>query len=257
MKILAIGDVTSPAGVEYLSRKLWRYREAVGIDLVIVNAENAGFITGAGPLLAEKLLRGGADCLTGGNHTLRNRQVYTYLDQTREMLRPINFGDGVPGRGYTIIDCAGRHVLVISAMGCVHIEPNLDAPYSFIDAVLEKEKGKYDLAVMDIHAEATGEKLAIANFYDGKINVIFGTHTHVITADECVLPGGTGYITDVGMCGESDGILGIEKNTVIESMRMHMPPRFKAAEGEVKCTAALFTIDNLTYKVTDVKRVKI
>ena len=257
MKILAIGDVTSVTAADYLSSRLWKYREENSVDFVIVNAENAGFITGASPEVAQKLLRGGADCLTGGNHTLRNRQTHTYLEETREMLRPINFGDGVPGRGYAIIDSVGRRVLVISAMGTVHIEPSLDSPYPYIDRVLEEQKGRYDVAVMDIHAEATGEKLALANAYDGKINVIFGTHTHVMTADECILPRGTGYITDVGMCGESDGILGIDKDTVIESMRTHMPPRFKVASGPVECTGALFTLDNLTYKVKEVKKVKI
>lgn len=257
MKILAIGDVTSVSAADYLASRLWRYREENSIDFVVVNAENAGFITGASPDVAEKLLRGGADCLTGGNHTLRNRQTHAYLEETKEMLRPINFGDTAPGRGYAIIDSVGRRVLVLSVMGNVHIEPTLDSPYSYIDRVLLTEKGNYDLAVMDIHAEATGEKLALANAYDGKINVIFGTHTHVMTADECILPHGTGYITDVGMCGESGGILGIDKDTVIESMRTHMPPRFKVAEGPVRCNGAVFTLDNLTYKATEVKRVKI
>ncbi len=257
MKILAIGDVTSPVAAEYLSRKLWRYREENEIDFTVVNAENASFITGAGPEVAEKLLRGGADCLTGGNHTLRNKQVYTFLDENKEMLRPINFGDSAPGRGYTVLDASGRRVLVISAMGCVHIEPNLDSPYSFIDAVLERERGNFDVAVLDIHAEATGEKLAIAHSYDGRINVIFGTHTHVTTADECILPHGTGYITDVGMCGESGGILGIDKDSVIETMRTHMPPRFRPSTGDIECSGAVFTLDNITYRVIDVKRVKI
>ena len=257
MKILAIGDVTSPRAAEYLSRKLWRYREENQIDFTVVNAENASFITGAAPEIAEKLLRGGADCLTGGNHTLRNKQIYTFLDENKEMLRPINFGDSAPGHGYTVLDASGRRVLVISAMGCVHIEPNLDAPYSFIDAVLEREKGKFDVAILDIHAEATGEKLAIAHSYDGRINVIFGTHTHVPTADECILPHGTGYITDVGMCGESGGILGIDKDSVIETMRTHMPPRFRPSTGDIECSGAVFTLDNITYRVIDVKRVKI
>ena len=257
MKILTIGDVTSPAGAEYLSRRLWRYREENGVDFVVVNAENAAFITGAGPDIADKLLKGGADCLTGGNHTLRNRQIYNYIEETAAMLRPVNFGNSVPGRGYCILDAAGRRVLVISAMGSVHIEPQLDSPYSFIDAALEREKGNYDISVLDIHAEATGEKLALAHAYDGKINVIFGTHTHVQTADECILPLGTGYITDAGMCGESGGILGIDKDTVIEAMRTHMPPRFKAAHGDVVCSGVLFVLDDITKKVTEVKRVKI
>ena len=257
MKILALGDVTSPKAVEYISKNLWKYRAENKIDLAIVNAENASFITGASEELAEKLLMSGADCLTGGNHTLRNRSVHNYLDDRLEILRPINFGDSVPGRGYAVIDAAGYRVLVINAMGCVHIDPCLNSPFEYIEKVLCDEDGKYDFSVLDIHAEATGEKMAIGTFFDGRINVIFGTHTHVATADEQILPGGTGYITDIGMCGESGGILGIEKNSVIDSMRRHMPPKFSPAPGEVSLEGAVFTLDTKSGRVTKVERVKL
>ena len=256
MKILALGDITSPAAAEYISKNLWKYREQNKIDLVIANAENAGFITGASEEIAKKLLMSGADCLTGGNHTMRNRSVHGFLDETNEMLRPINFGDSVPGRGYTVVDAAGYRVLVINAMGCVHIDPVLNSPFDYIDKVLREEREKYDFSVLDIHAEATGEKTAIGMCYDGRINVIFGTHTHVQTADERILEGGTGYITDIGMCGESGGILGINKDAVIDSIRRHMPPRFTVAPGTVICEGAIFTIDTKNGRVTSVERVK-
>ena len=195
MKILVIGDVTSAGGVAHLEKNLWKYRTEERIDLCIVNAENAGFITGADRTAAERLLSAGADCLTGGNHTLRNHSVYSYLDDSKNMLRPINFGDTAPGAGYTILDAAGYRALIISAMGNVGIQPTLDSPFGYIDRLLAREEGRYDFAILDIHAEATGEKLAIAHAYDGKINVIFGTHTHVPTADEQILPNGTGYIS--------------------------------------------------------------
>ena len=255
MRILAIGDVTSPGAAKYLSERLWSFREKKKIDFAVVNAENAGFITGATPELADMLLKGGADCLSGGNHTLRQRSVYTYLDDTNEMLRPINFGDGAPGRGYTVLDASGLRILVINAMGTVGIDPVLDSPYSFIDKVLLKEQGKYDISVLDFHAEATGEKLALGYAYDGKINVIFGTHTHVPTADAMIMPNGTGYVTDVGMCGETGGVLGMEKGIVIEKMRTRLPLKFSIAPGEPRADGVIFTVDNISKRVTAIERV--
>lgn len=255
MKILTIGDVTSPRGVEHLVENLWKKRKELGADLCIVNGENASFITGISPELAEELLRAGADVITGGNHTLMNKATYSALDDESALLRPINFGESAPGHGYTVIEAKGYRVLVISAMGKVHIEPCLDAPYSYIDRALAREEGRYDLAVLDIHAEATGEKYAIAHTYDGRINVIFGTHTHVPTADEQILPRGTGYITDIGMCGESGGILGIDTETICYRMRTHLPQRYKAAEGKVVANGVLFTVNESTRRTEKIERI--
>ena len=175
MRILVIGDVTSQRGVEHLCKNLWKYRRENRIDFCVVNGENASFITGISPQLAEKLLRGGADCITGGNHTLSNKAAYTMLEECESILRPVNFGDAAPGHGYAILDALGYRMLVISAMGNVHIEPVLDSPFPHIDRVLSECAGKYDFSILDIHAEATGEKLALAYAYDGKINAVFGT----------------------------------------------------------------------------------
>lgn len=255
MKILTIGDVTSPRGIEHLKNSLWKIRKELKVDFCIVNGENASFLTGISPDLADELLRAGADAITGGNHTMQNRQTYTYLDDTKEMIRPINFGDSAPGRGYSILNANGYRILVMNAMGCVHIEPNLDAPYSFIERALARESGNYDIAVLDIHAEASGEKYAVAMCYDGKFSIIFGTHTHVPTADEQILPKGTGYITDIGMCGESGGILGMDTECIIERMRTHLPNKYRAASGEPIAHGALFTVDEKSEKCTEVRRV--
>ena len=255
MKILVIGDVTSPLGVEHLKKNLWIVRKSLGVNFCVVNGENASFVTGISAELAEELLRSGADAITGGNHTMQNRSVYTFMDDTPEMLRPINFGDAAPGRGYTILDSDGYRILVINAMGNIHIEPVLDSPYPFIDKVLLQEAGKYDISILDFHAEATGEKMAVGYAYDGKINVIFGTHTHVQTADEQILPLGSGYITDVGMCGESGGILGMNTECIIERMRTRMPHKFKAASGEPVANGVLFTVDTTTGRTTEVRRI--
>lgn len=256
MRILAIGDVTSPGGVEHLSRNLWKFRAENKIDMCIVNGENAAFITGASGEIAEKLIKSGADCITGGNHTIRNKAAYVALDDMEEFLRPINFGDAVVGHGYAIIDINGYKMLVINAMGNVHVEPVLDSPYGYIDRALARESGNYDFAILDIHAEATGEKLAIGYCYDGKINVIFGTHTHVPTADYLILPNGTGYVSDVGMCGESGGVLGMSPESVIEKMRNHTPNKFAVASGVCMADGVIFDLDTTTKRVKTVTRVK-
>jgi metallophosphoesterase (TIGR00282 family) len=255
LKILVVGDVTSPKGIEHLKNNLWQIRKKHGIDFCVVNGENASFITGISKELAEELLRAGADCITGGNHTLQNKSVYTYLDDSREVLRPINFGDSAPGRGYTILDAQRYRILVINAMGNVHIEPVIDSAYPYIDMLLNDNSLEYDFSILDFHAEATGEKLAMGYAYDGKINVIFGTHTHVQTADSTVLPEGTGYITDVGMCGESQGVLGMDADCVVKRMRTRLPYKFIAASGAPLANAVIFSLDNTTKRVFDIQRI--
>lgn len=256
MKILAIGDVTSRGGLDHLEKKLWSVRKKYGVDFCVVNGENASFITGINPEGAENLLRSGADVITGGNHTMQNHAAHTMLDEANEVIRPLNYGESAPGKGYTVVNCQGCRVLVMNALGVVHMDPQLDAPYSYIDSVLAREQGNYDVSILDIHAEATGEKLAVAHSFDGKINVIFGTHTHVPTADASILPNGTGYVTDLGMCGESGGILGMEIESVLFKMRTRLPGKFKCAEGQPVADAVLFELDTVTSRVTDVKRIR-
>ena len=256
MKILAIGDVTSPAGLAHLEKRLWGIRRKFEIDFCVVNGENASFITGISKEGAEKLLRSGADVITGGNHTLHNHSAHQMLDEFPEVLRPINFGDEAPGRGYTVVNAGAYRVLVINAMGTVHIEPQLNMPYSYIEDVLRRESGNYDFAVLDIHAEATGEKLAVAHNYDGRINVVFGTHTHVPTADLSILPKGTGYVTDLGMCGESGGILGMDAESVIYKIKTRLPGKFRPSEGKAFADAVIFELDERGGRVTDVKRIR-
>ncbi len=255
MRVLAIGDVTSPGGVAHLEKHLWRVRREKKIDLCIVNAENASVVYSYTPEQAERLLMAGADVLSGGNHTLRQRASLGILEENEALLRPINFGDGAPGRGYTILRIGGLAVMVLCAMGNVHIEPTLDAPFSFIERALEKEAGRYDLAILDIHAEATGEKLAVAFAFDGRISAVFGTHTHVPTADLRILPGGTGYVSDLGMCGESGGILGMGASGVVKKMRSHLPDRFVAAAGDVCADGVIFDIDEASGRTVSLCRI--
>ena len=256
MRILAIGDVTSNRGVEHLKRNLWKFRKEKRIDFCVVNGENASFISGISREQAEELLRSGADCITGGNHTMHARCAQELLEEFPEVLRPINYGDSVMGHGYGVFDAQGYKVLVINALGIVGVEPRLDNPYAFIDKVLATCSGEYDVAILDIHAEATGEKLAIGYAYDGMIGVVFGTHTHVPTADAMILPAGTGYVTDLGMCGETGGVLGMDAATVVEKMRTRLPIKFKAASGEPSADGVIFDYDMTAKRVVAVERVK-
>ena len=247
--------MTSPAGVDHLYQNLWKFRSARGIDFCVVNGENASLVTGISPELAERLFRAGADVISGGNHTLRNKAVYTYLDDTANILRPLNFGDGAPGRGFCITEACGKRILVACAMGNVHIDPVLDSPFGVIERTLDENAGRYDLALLDIHAEATGEKLAVAYAFDGRFSAIFGTHTHVPTADLQILPKGTGYVSDLGMCGETGGILGMNAEEVVRRIRSHLPGRFSAASGSCAADGCIFTLD-AAGKTTSCERVR-
>ncbi|MBO5354600.1 MAG: YmdB family metallophosphoesterase [Clostridia bacterium] len=255
MKILAIGDVVGEQALRYLATELPRQRRALGADLVIVNGENVCDVRGISPTAADALIEYGADILTSGNHVFDRRDIYDYLDRSKALLRPINYPAECPGEGARIVTSAdGWRVLVINVSGCVFMDA-LANPFASVEHALDGMRGKYDLAVLDVHAEATSEKIALARYFDGRIAVIFGTHTHVATADEQVLPNGTGYITDLGMTGPVDGILGVCAEDVIFKSRTHLPRRFTVASGEIRAHGALFEVDPVTSKAKSVKRV--
>ncbi len=253
MNILAIGDLTEPRAVSYLESRLWDYRRENAIDLVIANGENASFITGPSPELVTRMLDAGVDVITGGNHTVGNFRLHPTLESTPVLLRPANYPACVPGTGYTVTDVCGYRLLVINVLGQVHMEPTLDSPFETVDRILSREAGNYDFAALDIHAEATGEKLALAHYFDGRIQIVFGTHTHVPTADARVLPKGTGYVTDIGMCGAADGILGVDKDVIVARCRQHLPVKYAPAEGEILANGAIFTLNSQDFSAKSVK----
>ena len=241
--------------LRYLAEKLPAARRALGADLVIANGENVCDVKGISPAAAESLLDHGVDILTSGNHVFDRRDIYDYLDSGKPLLRPLNYPAECPGEGSRVVTSAdGWKVLVLNVSGCAFMEP-LNNPFTSVERALDAHRGKYDVAVLDIHAEATSEKLALARYFDGRIGVIFGTHTHVQTADEQVLPNGTGYITDLGMTGPVDGILGVRAEEVIIKSRTHLPRRFSVATGEVKAHGALFDVDAVVGKTKGVRRV--
>lgn len=256
MRILALGDIITPTAVEYLCKHLWSYRAAHKVDMVIANAENASFLAGISADPAKRLLAAGVDVLTGGNHTMQNRSVYAYLNEESRILRPINFPADVPGNGATVVDVNGYRVLVINAMGTVLIEPILDNPFPYIERTLERYAGEYDVSVLDFHAEATGEKVAMGQFLDGRMGLVFGTHTHVPTADEQILPRGTGYITDVGCTAPTGGVMGVRSDVICNRFRTKIPHSYQPATGPIRAEGILADIDPATNRCTHVERVR-
>ncbi|MBQ1963545.1 MAG: YmdB family metallophosphoesterase [Clostridia bacterium] len=254
MRILALGDVVGQSAIAYLQKHLWSIRTRERIDLAVVNGENGTDIHGLCTADAKILLESGADVLTLGNHTYGKRDLCAFLEDDPRIIRPANYPPTAPGSGYTIQDAAGWRVLCINVSGRAFMEP-LNDPFEAVERILSREEGRYDLAVMDIHAEATSEKIALARVFDGRVQVLFGTHTHVPTADEQILPKGSGYITDLGMCGPISGILGTNAEQVIYKLRTAMPTRFDVAEGEIRAHGAIFDLDPATKKVTEVKRI--
>lgn len=245
MRILALGDAVGAAGVRYLTenRRLSRLRDSLRADLVIVNAENSAPGNGMTPDSARALFDAGADVLTGGNHTFRRREAAALLDDEDCILRPANYPAAAPGHGWCITECAGWRLLVINLIGCVYMEP-MESPFACADRILKECAGRYDAAIVDMHAEATSEKIALGRYLDGRVSAVFGTHTHVATADAQILPGGTGYITDVGMCGSHAGVLGVATEPILHKFLVKTPVMFTPAEGELALHGVVFTIEN-------------
>lgn len=255
MKIIALGDVVGPAGVDAVARGLRRLKNEESADLVIVNAENAYIGNGLDIRSAESLLQSGADILTGGNHSLRIHDSFLLYDESDFVLRPHNYPKNSPGKGWTIQQLKnGRRVLVMNLAGQVFMD-NCDMPFPAAEALLEQLRGQYDISVCDFHAEATSEKNAFFLHFDGKINVMFGTHTHVQTADERLLSKGSAAITDLGMCGSSDdSVLGVKLESVIGDYTAKVHNRFEKADGNLKLCGAIFTLNDSGF-VTEVRRI--
>ncbi len=253
MRLLCIGDVVSGGGCRFLAKTLPRFRREHGVDMVVCNGENSADGNGVTPESANALLDCGVDVITTGNHSFRRREAYSFYDECAQIVRPANYPEKTtPGRGYTVYDMLRYRVGVVNIMGTLFLEP-LENPFDCLDRVLG-ELSQCSVIVVDFHAEATSEKKAFGYYADGRVSAVVGTHTHVQTADECVLPGGTGYITDLGMTGPTDSVLGVRKDIVIAKFREHLPVRFEAAAGECSMGCCLFDIDEKTGKARSAER---
>ena len=254
MNILAIGDVVAARGCEFLRKALPNLKKNKGIDLCIANAENSAQGNGVTPESARFLLDSGVDLLTGGNHSFRRREVYEFLDESRSILRPANYHAGNPGQGFTVIDMGRTRAAVVNLSGVCYLE-NAENPFLCIDKILAELAG-IPIILVDFHAEATSEKRAMGFYLDGRISALFGTHTHVQTADAQILPQGTGYISDLGMTGSVQSVLGVAPELSIRWLKTGMPTRFEAAEGgKDMLNGCIFSVDEKSGKCIGVERV--
>ena len=231
MIVLFFGDVVGKPGRDLLTSRLPELRKRFGADAVVANGENATDGTGIKPAHAEALLAAGVDVITTGNHVWRQRDLYSYLDGQPRVIRPFNFLQSNPGRGVTVVDTPGGRLGVINLSGDLYLYP-ARSPFEVIEEALEQLHGVRNVLV-DLHAEATSEKVAMGWHLDGRVSIVVGTHTHVRTADARVLPKGTAYITDAGMCGPRDSVIGVKKELVLERLLTQLPVRFEVADGDV------------------------
>ena len=252
LRVLAVGDVVGNPGMERIRRSLRRLIRQVGADFTIVNGENAS-VVGLTPRQAEEILDAGADVITLGNHSFSKREIVPYLDDTDRILRPANYAPQTPGRGWAVYETRFGPIGVIDLIGRCNMDYGPDNPFLLVEKILKKMETR--LILVELHAEATSEKLAMGYMLDGRVSAVWGTHTHVPTADARVLPRGTGYVTDLGMTGPRDSVLGIRPELSIARFRGDLPERYRWAEGETKLEGALFTIDAATGKCLKAERV--
>ncbi|MHC4543403.1 MAG: TIGR00282 family metallophosphoesterase [Planctomycetota bacterium] len=257
LKILCVGDIVGRPGRRIVADKLKSLVKELGIDCVIVNAENAAGGSGLTPQIYDKLLRYGVNLVTLGDHTYRKRDIIKTLETSENIARPSNFSEPAAGGGYGIYKTGkGPTVAAVALIGRLFMKP-ADCPYNTIDRILPQLEQKADIIIVDFHAEATSEKIAMGYHLDGRVSLCFGTHTHVVTADEKIMPKGTAYITDIGMTGAHDSILGRGVESVLKSFRTQMPYPFEIATGNVQMSSILVTVDSNTKKAERIERIKI
>lgn len=258
MKILAIGDVVGKIGCNFLREKLPNLKKKRGIDVVIANGENSSDGNGITPSSVDFLFSSGVDVITTGNHSFRRKESYELYDNCEYLIRPSNFPKGTtPGRGMTILDMGRFQMAVINIMGTAYLEP-LDCPFKEMDRLIEQaKKENAKVIIVDFHAEATGEKKAMGYYLDGRVSAMFGTHTHIQTSDACILPKGTGYITDVGMTGPINSVLGVKPEIIIKKFVEKLPQRFELATGPCKMNCILIEVDEKSGKTLNIEALEI
>lgn len=253
VRVLFLGDIVGQPGRYYAKTILEELVPSLAPDLIIANAENATRGKGLSQSSADELYDAGIEIVTMGNHTWDQRQIFDFIDEDRRIVRPANFTEGTPGRGFTICRVKGRDVLIINVMGLAFLS-QLNSPFEAIERILASQP-TISHVIVDIHAEATSEKWAIGWQFAGRVSAVVGTHTHVQTSDAQILPGGTAYITDVGMVGPRDGILGMRRDQVLYRMMTHLPTKFEVADGPCQFCAVSFDLDDDTGRAYDVNSI--
>lgn len=257
MKVLFIGDIVGNAGRKAVKELVAAMRRDEGIDFCIANGENAAGGSGITYVVAQELYKLGVDVITMGNHTWSKKEILNFIESDPRLVRPANYPSELPGRGSTVFKGKNGSIGVVNVLGRVYMD-NVDCPFRAAEREIEYLKSFVKVIIVDMHAEATSEKSALAWHLDGRVSCVFGTHTHVQTADEKILPCGTAFLTDVGMTGPCEGIIGVDKEAVLQKFISHMPTRFEVAKGKVQFNAVLVEVDERngrSSKITRISRV--
>ena len=254
MKILAVGDIVGENGVKKLKEVLPKLRQDEKIDFCIVNAENSAGGMGITTKIFHELMELNIDVITMGNHTWGKKDIFSFIDHPK-LIRPANYSKGVVGKGFGIYECNGKKIAVINLIGRTDMNVLSENPFLIIEEIINNIQGKVDIIIIDFHAEATAEKIAMAYFLDGRVTVLYGTHTHVQTADERILENKTAYITDIGMTGPKKSIIGMDIDASIKRFLTSLPERYKLAEGKCIFNGCVFEIDDESCKVKKITRI--
>ena len=256
MNILMVGDVFGEPGRAALARLLPRLRQEHAIDFCVVNVENAAGGFGVTPPMARLFLEQGADVMTSGNHIWDKKEIVGYIAKENLLLRPANFPAGTPGAGSITVKCGPHKIAVLNLMGRVFMLP-IDCPFQKADEVVPELRKDTPIVLVDMHCEATSESQAMGWYLDGRVSAVVGTHRHVQTADERVLPGGTAYITDLGMTGPTDGVIGVDRDLILQKFLSQMPVRFEPAKGPAALHGVVIVVDPDTGRASDIRRLRV
>ena len=253
MKILAVGDIVGENGLRKLKEILPNLKQQEKIDFIIVNGENVAGGMGITEKLFNQIIQAGADVVTLGNHTWSKKDIFNFIDNEK-IIRPANYPKGVVGKGYSIYKCKNKKIAVMNLLGRTNMGILTENPFLEADNIINKVKDKVDYIILDFHAEATAEKIAMREYLEGRVNIIFGTHTHVQTADEEITKSGMGYISDLGMTGPKDSVIGMDKKASIKRFVTTLPEKYRIAEGESKFNGCIFEIDDETGRIQNIIR---
>ena len=254
MKILMIGDIIGENGLDKVKQILPKLKAEKNIDFVVVNGENAAGGMGLTFKTWNELLKLPLDCVTMGNHTWAKKDIFTFIDHPK-LIRPANYSKGVVGKGYGVYECNNKKIAVINLIGRTDMNVLSENPFTVVDELIEKIKSEVDFFVVDFHAEATAEKIAMKYFLDGKVSILVGTHTHVQTADEEITQKGMGYITDLGMTGPKTSVIGMEVEAPVKRFLTSLPERYKLAEGECIFNGCIFELNEENGHICEIERI--
>ena len=254
MKILAVGDIVGRTGVDKLKEELPKIIKEYNIDFTIVNGENAADGMGLTEKMYKEILNSGANIVTMGNHTWAKREIFNFIDDEK-IIRPANYPNNNPGKGFKILECKGKKIAVINLIGRTTMPVLSENPFLKAKEIVEEIKQIVDIIIVDFHGEATAEKIAFGYYMDGSVTAVFGTHTHVQTADETILPKGTGFICDIGMTGPKHSVIGMDIGASVKRFETSLPEKYKIADGKGKFNSVMFTIKDETNNVTKITRI--